>query len=304
MLKTHFYFLLLVLILTGCLGQTKVVSTELPIQAECFATLVDKHFTPTDIEFKELKEKYADDIDRRKHFLSLALEMEDDLQRLVQMKRDGEPEEDIKLLRDRLLRVVDMAELEVSAIASGLSCEEENSTQLATYLDRRIGRQERRITVTAITIGALMATTRGVTNLAEAQGPVVESVILGGALVEVYLAVKILLLNRKMEVEHPVNVIEMVLEKDNSAGIFSPAVWFYLNQPSEDEEKSLRDKMIERWQTYTEFADKDFNLFMGEEGLYSAEQLHTRSDLLENITAQVNIMKQDIMHMMRFLHGF
>jgi hypothetical protein len=304
MLKNHFYFLLLIILFSGCLGKTRLVSTELPIQAECFATLVDKHFTPTDIEFKELDEKYQDEIDRRKHFLSLALEMDEDLQKLVQMKLDGEPEEDIKRLRDQLLRVVDLAEMEVSAIASGLSCEEENSTQLATYLDRRIGNQERRLTVTAITIGALMATTRGVTNLADAQSPVVEGVILGGALVEVYLAVKILLLSRKMEVEHPVNIIEMVLEKDNSAGIFSPAVWFYLNETSEVMEKPLRDQMIERWEAYTQYADKDFDLFMGEKGIYNAEQLHTRSDLLENITAQVNIMKQDIMHMMRFLHGF
>ncbi|WP_143962874.1 hypothetical protein [Litoribacter populi] len=304
MLKSHIYFIFFVVLLTGCIGQKKVVSTELPIQAECFSTLVDKHFTPTDIEFKELDEKYQDEIDRRKHFLSLALEMEEDLQRLVQMKMDEEPEEDIKRLRDQLIRVVDLAEMEVSAIASGLICEEENSTQLATYLDRKVGNQERKLTVAAITIGAGMATARGVTNLGGWQSPAVEGVILAGALVEVYIAVKILLLTRKMEVEHPVNIIEMVIEKDNSAGIFSPAVWFYLNETSEVMEKPLRDQMIERWETYTQYADKDFDLFMGEKGTYNAEQLHTRSDLLENITAQVNIMKQDIMHMMRFLHGF
>jgi len=307
MRRSYFYYFIIFITFTNCIGVKRIVEPQLPFQAECFAALIDNHFDSKDISYDpDERDDWKDEVDERIHFLAHAFELQDDLQELIRLNRRGEDRDTQDTLRRRLLKAVDLTSLEVSAIASGLDCEEEKSVQLADYLDRQIRNQERRLTVSAIITGAVVSTGIGIAVLSGMEGtdPVLQSIGLTAGLAEVYMGLKVLSLRRKIRVEHPINIIQMVIEEDNSKGIFSPAVWFYLNAPTPGMERSLREKLLARWEAYGRYSDEDFQIFLGEEGLYTPSMLEARSGLLEQLSSQVFIMKQDIMLFMSFLHEF
>jgi len=299
--------LFLSVLLSGCIGTTRIIDPQLPFQAECFNALIDNHFDSREITYDpDERDDWKDDVDERIHFLAHAFELQDDLQELIRLNRRGENRDMQDTLRRRLLKAVDLTSLEVSAIASGLDCEEDKSVQLADFLDRQIRNQERKLTVAAIITGAVISTGIAIAVLSGMEGtnPVLQSIGLAGGLAEVYMGFKALSLRRKIEVDHPINIIQMVIEEDNSKGIFSPAVWFYLNAPTPGMERSLREKLLARWDAYGRYSDEDFTMFLGDKGLYTANMLDARSGLLEQLSSQVFIMKQDIMLFMSFLHEF
>lgn len=301
------FTLFLCFLLSGCIGVTRIVDPHLPFQAECFNALIDNHFDTKVITYDpDERDDWKDEVDERIHFLAHAFELQDDLQELIRLNRRGENKDLQDTLRRRLLKAVDLTSLEVSAIASGLDCEEDKSVQLADYLDRQIRNQERRLTIAAILTGAVVSTGIGIAVLSGMEGTnaVLQSIGLAGGLAEVYMGFKVLSLRRKIEVEHPINIIQMVIEEDNSKGIFSPAVWFYLNAPTPGMERSLREKLLARWEAYGRYNDQDFEIFLGDKGFYTANMLEARSGLLEQLSSQVFIMKQDIMLFMSFLHEF
>ena len=301
------YSLIFCFLLSGCIGAKRIIEPQLPFQAECFAALIDNHFDTKEITYDpDERDDWKDDVDARIHFLAHAFELQDDLQELIRLNRRGEDRDTQDALRRRLLKAVDLTSLEVSAIASGLDCEEEKSVQLADYLDRQIRNQERRLTVAAIITGAVVSTGIGIAVLSGMEGtdPLLQSIGLTAGLAEVYMGLKVLSLRRKIKVDHPINIIQMVIEEDNSKGIFSPAVWFYLNAPTPGMERSLREKLLARWEAYGRYSDEDFQIFLGEKGEYTASMLEARSGLLEQLSSQVFIMKQDIMLFMSFLHEF
>ena len=303
----NFFYLLILVHFSSCIGTTKIIEPELPFQAECFAALIDNHFDSKEISYDpDDRDDWKDEVDERIHFLAYAFELQDDLQELIRLNRRGEDRDAQDDLRRRLLKAVDLTSLEVSAIASGLDCEEEKSVQLADYLDRQIRNQERKLTVAAIITGAVVSTGIGIAVLSGMEGtdPILQSIGLTAGLAEVYMGLKVLSLRRKIIVEHPINIIQMVIEEDNSKGIFSPAVWFYLNAPTPGMERSLREKLLIRWEAYGRYSDEDFSIFLGDKGEYTANMLEARSGLLEQLSSQVFIMKQDIMLFMSFLHEF
>ncbi len=77
--SNFFSWVCLLMVLSGCTGTTRVISPELPFQAECFAALVDKHFEHTSISYEPPDDDLDLDIDERIYLLSLAFEMEDEL---------------------------------------------------------------------------------------------------------------------------------------------------------------------------------------------------------------------------------
>ncbi|KEO72132.1 hypothetical protein [Anditalea andensis] len=306
-MNRNLYYLLILFLFTSCIGTTRIIEPQIPFQAECFAALIDNHFESRKISYDpEERDDWKDEVDERIHFLAHAFELQDDLQELIRLNREGEDRDRQDTLRRKLLKAVDLTSLEVSAIASGLDCEEEKSVQLADYLDRQIRNQERRLTVAAIITGAVVSTGIGIAVLSGMEGtdPILQTIGLTAGLAEVYMGLKVLSLRRKIKVDHPINIIQMVIEEDNSKGIFSPAVWFYLNAPTPGMERSLREKLLARWEAYGRYADEDFEIFLGEKGEYTANMLETRSGLLEQLSSQVFIMKQDIMLFMSYLHEF
>ncbi|MFQ3576970.1 MAG: hypothetical protein SNJ77_11100 [Cytophagales bacterium] len=105
-----------------------------------------------------------------------------------------------------------------------------------------------------------------------------------------------------MKFNHPRNALNEIWTSPKTSRIFPKSVWFYLNDnnPSKTE-KSYKDQFLDKWVNHSEFSDlkkknkeKLFKLFLGEGGVYTAEDLIIRANMLDQIEALINLMKQDL----------
>ncbi|WP_164675182.1 hypothetical protein [Anditalea andensis] len=246
------------------------------------------------------KEDWAADLDERIYFLALAIEGKEELREIMTGKAINRGDVDFFLLQ-KMLQKLNLASLEVSAITSGLDCEEEKAEQLASFLERKVSIKERNLTVAAIITGAAISVVSGAILLAGESDKYIEIAAITGGLVEVWLGLKILRLEKKMAIEHKSNVLQMIRDQDNSQGIFPPSVWYYFNNAPSLEEVSLRDKLIERWDEFHDLPEDEFGVLFSDGGAYDAEMLDTRAELLDQLGAQITLMQQDILRFQRFL---
>ncbi len=198
---------------------------------------------------------------------------------------------------------INMASLEVSAVASELDCEEERTAQIANYLKNIEDDAETRLTVGVIVTGAVGAIVSGLLLVKNKEEQAVEYIGLGTGIAEAFLGVAILLNKRKVYFEHERNALRDIWEGRETSVIFPEAIWFYLNNhnPAVQEKYSLRYKIIEKWMGFGQIADagkkdrrKLLNLYFGDGGKYSSEQLRNRANMYDQLESYINLMKQDL----------
>ncbi len=105
-----------------------------------------------------------------------------------------------------------------------------------------------------------------------------------------------------MEFYHPRNALKEIWIAPEASSIFPPSVWYYLTyENSNKTEKSLRLQFLDKWLGFGQIADtkeknkeKVYNLFFGEGGKYTADQLTNRANMHDQIEAHINLMKQDL----------
>ncbi|MFT2010476.1 hypothetical protein ACMA1I_17510 [Pontibacter sp. 13R65] len=193
---------------------------------------------------------------------------------------------------------IDIASLEISAISSELDCEEERTDQIATYLRHKEDDSETKLTVGAIVVGATGAILSG---LVLNKGNASEYIGIGAGITEATLGILILTNKRKVELQHPRNVLRTIWEGQDEAGIFPPSVWYYLtyDNPAEPDMPPLRQQIIEKWESFgqidrrkTSSKKKQLQMYFDDGGKYSAEELRNRANMLDQLESHVNLMKQ------------
>jgi len=198
---------------------------------------------------------------------------------------------------------INMASLEVSAVASELDCEEERTAQVANYLKNMEDDAETRLTVGVIVTGAAGAIVSGILLVRNHDEQMVEYIGLGTGIAEAILGVAILLNKRKVLFEHERNALKDVWEGREISSIFPASIWFYLNNynPSLQDKHSLRYKIIEKWMGFGQIAEagknnkrKLLSLYFGNGGKYTSEQLRNRANMYDQLESYINLMKQDL----------
>jgi hypothetical protein len=108
---------------------------------------------------------------------------------------------------------------------------------------------------------------------------------------------------QKVEFQHSRNALKDIWEGKSTSTIFPPSIWYYLNyyDPSQPDSPSLREQIIAKWMSFGPIADANaeekntlIDLYFGEGGTYTAEQLKHRSDMHDQLEAHINLMKQDL----------
>ncbi|MFN6944779.1 MAG: hypothetical protein ACK4ND_07505 [Cytophagaceae bacterium] len=217
---------------------------------------------------------------------------------------DNEPSIEDKVdylfLKQQILERIELASLEISGTASEMDCEEERADQIAYMLMQKENSQERKLTVAAITVGALIAIASGVIYARNPDSPHVDGVGIIGGVAEVGLGLSILFLNKKVNFSHRRNPLKAFWYNDNEEGIFPSSVWYYLNQKNEGE-MSVRQELIQKWISLEQMPaegdkhyERDLNLYLGEGGRYTAEQLSNRANMLDQLEAQINLMQKEL----------
>jgi hypothetical protein len=205
-------------------------------------------------------------------------------------------------LSQKIDRKINIADLEISAIASEIDCEKERSGQLASYLKAKEDNAASNLTVAAIVVGATGAIAAGVLLAKESETKTAEIVGIGTGITEATLGMMILLNTRKVEFYHKRNVLSDIWYGPEVSTVFPASIWYHLNYDDpENIEQSLRLQIVEKWMNFEQIADVKeknkealYELFFGEGGKYTSEQLSNRARMYEQIEAQVNLMMQDL----------
>lgn len=210
------------------------------------------------------------------------LNIEHDVAALLTAECAGLAESTVCLgARSRVVGALLLAQLELSTIGSVLDREEKRALQRADALTRQLGNRVKSRTVWLILIGA------GGAALAASFGS--DKIALGTAAAEGVLGVATLRLSEKEEFRHPMNPLREFWLEDRSGGIFPPGVWSYLERPSSDGTRTIRQELLDTWAATYEIGQPTpeggrlKSLLLGDGGIYTPDDLRVRASMLDQL---------------------
>lgn len=197
---------------------------------------------------------------------------------------------------------INIASLEISSVASEIDCEEERTDQVATYLKGKENKIESRLTIAAIVVGAVGTIIDGILLTSNNNSHLADEVGIGVGLTEATLGLLILKNKKTIEFYHPRNALQDIWKAPVTSSIFPPSVWYYLTYQSPDKSsKSIRQQLMDTWQGYGQIVNTNprkkaalDNLYFGEGGKYTSEQLKNRAEMYDQIESQIKLMKQNL----------
>ncbi len=208
---------------------------------------------------------------------------------------------------DKLRSKLNVATLQIDAVVSELDCEEERTDQVADYLHTKTNNLETRLTVAAIATGAATAIMSGILITGRNRDPDTAEIIgITGGVTEALLGASILLVGRRVEFIHPRNMLRDIWEGTETSPHFPPSIWYYLHyqDPAKPDQPSLRNRIIDTWTQFGQIEDlprnkvgKARNLYFGNGGIYTAEQLTNRANMHDQLEAHISLMRQDLMQL-------
>lgn len=198
-------------------------------------------------------------------------------------------------LRQKITSRLLLVSTEVSSLAAELDCEGERADQLATYLDQKDTGRIRRLTVASVVVGAVTTVITafgGAGNSSKITG-------IGGGLVSGGLAgLAAFSSNRTVRFTHKRNLLTDIWQQSRQSTLYSPFVWYVLNEKlfSNSGQHSISYNTRQRWQGFvlTGLSAEKEQLFFGAGGDYQADDLHTRSNMLNQVQASVRSISQDL----------
>lgn len=209
--------------------------------------------------------------------------------------------ERLELLQE-INQKINVASLEISAIAGELDYEEERIDQVAQYLKGKEEATERTLIISSIIVGASSAIAAETISLTNSESSAPAYIGIGSSIVEASLGVGMLVNKRKITFYHKQNPLKDIWEAPDTSNFYPASIWYYLNyQNPKDTVKSLRVQLAEKWIHFGQIASAKeknrhamYELFFGEGGKYSTGQLSTRADMLDQVEANIKLMKQDL----------
>lgn len=233
------------------------------------------------------------------------LDIIDDLAILKRKQKNNptlETRVEILEISQQISRKIDIASLEVMAVASELECEVERAEQISVFLKDKEDDTGTKLTVGAIIVGATAAAATGVLVAKQDNSGGIEIIGITAGITEATLGMLILKNERKVDFKHPRNFIRELQQAPMVSGLFPPSVWYYLNYENPTQPGvSLRKKLVDKWLEFGEvekMKEKEkqavLALFLGNGGKYNANQLAKRANMHDQIAAYINLMKQDL----------
>jgi len=210
----------------------------------------------------------------------------------------------------KIANAIQRASLEISAVASEIDCEEERADQLSSYLKKKEDDRETRLTVAAISVGAIAAIASGILFTIDEHGSADNLVEAGGGIVEAVLGFMIFTSKPKVAFSHTRNHLEEIWNGKETSPLFPAHVWYYFNyfNPGKPKEPSLRVQILRSWKAIYEWEKNEnrhnhnlIELFFGKGGQYTSEQLKARARMLDQLQANITLMKQDLTQLVTYI---
>lgn len=197
--------------------------------------------------------------------------------------------------RQEIYNRLQLASMEISGVAAELDCEAERATRLATYLQQRDSKRTQRLTILSVVAGAV---TTVASALIQADTPN-KTVSIGGGLISAYLGGMAAFSSKHtIHLVDQRNLLTDVWKQSPQSAVYSPFVWYVLNEKSFSYggQHSISYNTRQRWQTYdlAGMSVQDSELYFGTEGDYKADDLLTRSEMLNQLQSAIRLIDQDL----------
>lgn len=256
---------------------------------------------PTPLHLQQLSEALQHKLSYNSLNMANAIGLIPTLEKYIQLKTQPKQDAEYRLsileLKQDMDHKINMSSLEISAISSEMDCEEERTSQIANYLSGRADNRESKLTIAAIVVGAAGAILTGgvIKNETAANATGIST-----GIAEASFGFLMFFNKESIEFHHKRNALKDIWFGASNPEIFPPAVWYYLNyaNPEDGVQHSLREQIIDKW-THLGQIEKDSKseleqLYFGEGGKYSSEQLNNRADMYDQLESNINLMKQDL----------
>lgn len=208
-------------------------------------------------------------------------------------------------IRSQIQHRLLLATTEIAGVAAELDCEGERADQLARYLDDFNSKRNTRLTVASLVTGAVTTVATALISSKGAQN----TVAISGGLITAGLGV--LTINpagKKMKLQHPRNVLKDIWDTPDTSAIYSPFIWYVLNEKrfSNSGKLSLAESIKQRWKEFDlqdKGSPKEVQLFFGTGGIYTADDLHTRAAMINELQSTIRSVNQDLQSSMEYLQS-
>jgi len=193
-----------------------------------------------------------------------------------------------------------LASTEVASLAAELDCESERSKQLADYLDHRNDNRVQRFTILSVVTGAITAIATLGNNTTN--GQIVVGVV-GSITSGVFGGLAAISSHQTVVFKHERNLLSDIWYESKTSSFYPPCVWSILNTKefSNTGKHEPLHNLKERWVTEGMIHISDLTkekLLFGNGGKYTADDLHTRTNMINQLKAEVRSVNQNLQTLM------
>ncbi|MBD2753058.1 hypothetical protein IC230_09180 [Spirosoma sp. BT704] len=303
---------LVVVMLTGCLSSkqasstlARVASDQCDIDSSGTSGYVFHPVTlaPGSSEDSLLRHRYGERGLRMAQAVGLTPLLVQTTRLEGRQKPDQPTSNEYLSLRQKLTDQLQLASFDIATAAALVDCDSKRATLTATLLTRRENSREKRMTISAITIGAVSIIGASLLNLGE-HHVTADWLHIAGGLGEGGLGVLALRQKPpKAEYRHPRNPLRDIWNHPKTSTVFPPLVWYYLNQPKSGNSPSLVDVLRNRWEVLVSLdagakrarkhAHREVAYF-DDGDTYTAEELTVRAAMLGQLETEIRLMNNDL----------
>ncbi len=213
----------------------------------------------------------------------------------LQQQHDKDTRLEQAVLYRKIQNRVLLASTEISSIVAELDCEGERADQIANYLDQRDQRRIRNLTVFSIVVGSATAVVAAFVTNNKAE----DAFSIGGGTIGAGLGVAAAFSsNRSVHFIHKRNLLSDVWGDSEESSIYSPFIWYVLNEKffSNSGQYSMRHNIRQRWKDYLlkGTTAEQQELYFGSGGDYQSDDLHARSNMLNQLQASLLTINQNL----------
>ena len=201
------------------------------------------------------------------------------------------------LLTDRLLLTL----FEVSSSIAEIVCERDRADQSADQMEAIDAARVKRLTLFSIVIGGIATIVSGGIGLAggaTTAGDVTE--IAGGVVASVFGG-SALFATSQQEFRHERNLLNEVWNNPKRSGMFSPAIWRFLQRRHEGRSLDSYNEVVQAWRQQGRLGEPGsadektrIALIFGPGGMYTADDLRARASMLETLEAHIYLMSEEL----------
>ena len=194
-----------------------------------------------------------------------------------------------------------LASTEVASLAAELDCESERSKQLGNYLDQINDDRVQRLTILSVVTGAITAIATSTLKNNKAQ---ITVGVTGSIISAAFGGLAAISSHRFIIFKHKRNLLADIWYEYKTSPTYPPFIWYILNEKEFTNSRefssihNIKERWVEEGLVDLSKNKKQEELYFGAGGKYNADDLHTRTSMINQLKAEVRSINQNLQSLM------